>query len=96
MKVDLKETRHEDAEWIQLAKTGVQWWDPVNMVTNIWGYTEGRECLEKPSDYQLLMNSLHSLVPDIFPSDNADTTIYLKKCVLGPVAYQMGSSGGNF
>lgn len=56
------ETRHEGVDWIQSAQTGVQWWGPVNMVTDTWGYIEGRECLEKLSDYQLLMNQIFSLM----------------------------------
>jgi hypothetical protein len=43
MKVDLK--KHDMKVWTGFSqlRLGVQCWDRVNMVTDIWGYTEGRE-----------------------------------------------------
>jgi hypothetical protein len=35
IKVDLKETRFEDVEWINLAQDSVVWWAVVNTVINL-------------------------------------------------------------
>jgi hypothetical protein len=36
IKMDLRETRIDGANWIQLAQDKVQWWAFVSMVMNLW------------------------------------------------------------
>jgi hypothetical protein len=35
VKMDLKETGHDDVDWIHLAEERIQWWAFVNMVMNL-------------------------------------------------------------
>jgi hypothetical protein len=50
IKMDLRETETDGANWIQLAQDRVQWRDFVNTVMNLWLPQEGGIFFDKLSD----------------------------------------------